>query len=125
MLYSEFIEGTGCRDNDHNYQLYKRLEIIYMNDDTVSKQDIYEMGKKLANNQDTPEQKTFKEQLRKEIAQRKETIRAYKEDIKFQRYMIPGSDKQEQKERRRQIKCYQELIRDERKQIYGLEWVLG
>ena len=29
MLYQEFIEGTGCRENDHNYQVYKELEIIY------------------------------------------------------------------------------------------------
>ena len=22
MLYNEFIEGTGCKDNEHNYNVY-------------------------------------------------------------------------------------------------------
>lgn len=49
MLYNEFIEGTGCKDNDHNYQVYKELEVIYTNTE-CSKAHIYEMGKKLVDN---------------------------------------------------------------------------
>lgn len=37
MMYSEFIEGTGCKDSKKNYQIYKELEIIYMNSDCTKK----------------------------------------------------------------------------------------
>ena len=25
MLYIEFIKGTNCRDNEHNYKVYKMI----------------------------------------------------------------------------------------------------
>lgn len=55
MLYSEFIEGTGCKDTKNNYQVYKNLEIMYMNSN-MSKSDIYEYGKKLVDNSKTDEE---------------------------------------------------------------------
>jgi len=82
MLYSEFIEGTGCRDKDCNYLVYKRLELIYMNDESVTKQDIYEMGKKLVDNSDTAEQIAFKEQLQAEIALLKNELKQYRAEVK-------------------------------------------
>ena len=45
MLFSEFVEGTGCKDNEKNYEVYKNLEIMYMNSN-MSKAEIYEYGKK-------------------------------------------------------------------------------
>lgn len=27
MMYSEFIEGTGCKDNAHNYKVFCDLEV--------------------------------------------------------------------------------------------------
>ncbi len=49
MLYSEFVTGTGCKDNEYNYQVYRDLEILYMHSDK-SHFEIYEMGKKLVDN---------------------------------------------------------------------------
>lgn len=49
MLYSEFVTGTGCKDNEYNYQVYRDLEILYMHSDH-SHFEIYEMGKKLVDN---------------------------------------------------------------------------
>ena len=49
MLYSEFIEGTGCQDNHHNFKVFQDLEVLYMNSD-ISKEHIYEYGKKLVRN---------------------------------------------------------------------------
>lgn len=66
MLYSEFIEGTGCKDTEQNYNIYKGLELIYMNSE-LSKSDIYRMGKKLVNNDLTPEQKAFNESIQSRI----------------------------------------------------------
>ena len=73
MLYSEFVEGTGCRQNDHNYQVYKNLEIMYMNSD-MSKQEIYEYGKKLVDNSKTEDELVLE-------AKTKEAIRDYKLQI--------------------------------------------
>lgn len=48
MLYDEFIKGIGCRDTEQNFNIYKGLELVYMNTE-LSKDDIYKMGKKLVN----------------------------------------------------------------------------
>ena len=67
MLYDEFIKGTGCKQNEHNFKVYKRLELIYSNDDSVTKEDIYEYGKKLVDNSDSPEMIAIKQELQAEI----------------------------------------------------------
>lgn len=77
MLYEEFIEGTGCRDNSDNFKIYKDLEIIYMNSD-ISKQEIYEYGKKLVNNDLTEKQKDWNRQMDEAI----EDLRSRMEDWK-------------------------------------------
>lgn len=52
MLYSEFIQGTGCKDTPYNYEVYKNLEILYINS-SMSHVEIYEYGKKLVDNSQT------------------------------------------------------------------------
>lgn len=49
MLYSEFIAGTGCKNTSHNFRVYKDLEIMYDNSG-ITKEQIYEYGKKLVDN---------------------------------------------------------------------------
>lgn len=66
MLYEEFREGTGCRDNQYNYKVYKDLEIIYMNSD-ITKNEIYEYGKKLVNNGLTDKQKEWNREMDERI----------------------------------------------------------
>jgi hypothetical protein len=47
MLYSEFLEGVGCPDRQRNYEVYKKLESLYMSDDSMTKEAVYEAGKSL------------------------------------------------------------------------------
>ena len=79
MLYSEFIQGTGCKDNQHNYEIYRRLEIIYMNDETATKQDIYDYGKRLADNSPSESEIAFHNQIVSDIEAHKERIKTLKE----------------------------------------------
>ena len=88
MLFSEFQESTGCKDNEYNHTLYKRLEIIYMNDDTVTKQDIYDMGKKLMDNSKSEEQIRLEEQITADIECYKEDIKRCQKEIKYYQSLI-------------------------------------
>lgn len=49
MLFSEFIEGTGCKGTRHNFKVYQDLQVMYINTD-LTKEQIYEYGKKLVDN---------------------------------------------------------------------------
>ena len=49
MLFSEFVEGTGCKENMYNFKVYSDLEVMYDNSD-LTKEQIYEYGKKLVDN---------------------------------------------------------------------------
>lgn len=49
MLFSEFIEGTGCKATRHNFKVYEDLEVMY-NNSCITKEQIYEYGKKLVDN---------------------------------------------------------------------------
>lgn len=79
MLYSEFVNGTGCKENDHNYKIYNDLEVLYMNSD-LTKQQIYEYGKKLVDNSKTEEEIERENEIKKEIEELK---KEYKTSIKF------------------------------------------
>jgi hypothetical protein len=74
MLYSEFIEGTGCKDSEHNYKVYKDLEIMYMNSD-MTKAEIYEYGKKLVDNSKSEEQLKLEAEIKAEIKELKEQLK--------------------------------------------------
>lgn len=83
MLYSEFAEGTGCRDNEYNHEIYRRLELMYMADDSISKQDIYEYGKKLVDNSKTPEELELEKSIKCEIEGYKLQIAQLQKDIEI------------------------------------------
>ena len=55
MMWSEFIEGTGCKDTQHNYEVFRNLEILYTNSE-MTKAQIYEYGKKLVDNSKTEQE---------------------------------------------------------------------
>jgi len=80
MMYNEFIEGTGCKDNDHNYKVYKDLEIMYMNSD-LTKQEIYEYGKKLVDNRKSQEQMMLENEIKEKLEETKRNIKGTKEEI--------------------------------------------
>ena len=49
MLYSEFIEGTAAGDNMITWTVFSALNHIYMKNDTVTKEDCYEIGNRILN----------------------------------------------------------------------------
>lgn len=57
MLYNEFLAGTGAKNTDFNYQVYKSLEALYMEKDNMTKADVYAAGKKLIDNSPTEAEK--------------------------------------------------------------------
>ena len=127
MLYSEFVEGTGCRETDHNYQVYKELEIIYMNTD-CSKEHIYEMGRKLVDNSKTEEELRLIAEVKAEIEDLKRQLKVFQEDAK--RYM--EFHKEEVREFgvketywKVQAEWQKELARTTRNRIAALKWVLS
>lgn len=128
MLYSEFIEGTGCKDNEYNYKVYKDLEIMYMNSD-MSKAEIYEYGKKLVDNSKSEAELKLEAEIKAEIAEHKAEIAKYKEWIEQNEEMLSYWKERMDKEMvafyRNPIKSWKEEIRYHRNQIAALKWVLA
>lgn len=124
MLYSEFIEGTQCKDNKHNYKVYKDLEIMYMNSD-MSKQDIYEYGKKLVNNEKSLQEIENErfinekiEELESDIQTWKKQIQTWNEMIDHQVLMLQGeTDKEWINRRKCSIKCLKQEIKEYKRYI--------
>lgn len=109
MLYSEFIEGTGCKDNEKNYKVYKDLEIMYMNSN-MSKSDIYEYGKKLVDNSKTEKELQLEQEIKEQVAEYKKYIKANKEWIDYHTMMAviykENGDKEGERRQREQIKQF-------------------
>lgn len=124
MLYDEFLVGTGCKDNKDNFQIYKDLEILYMNSE-LTKEKIYEYGKKLVNNALTDEQKEFNVGIDKEICDTKVLLTTaeadlarYNSNLNYYTAMGYADEesikfwKKEIRLARKQIREYKELIKD-------------
>ena len=121
MLYDEFLAGTGCRDNTDNYKVYKDLEILYMNSE-LSKQEIYEYGKKLVNNALTAQQIAWNEDIDRQIAKYDEQVRYYTGEIEYYKQVIERwtgydddcvkSGKYQLKRVRREARYYRNKIKD-------------
>lgn len=100
MLYSEFIEGTGCKDNEKNYKVYKDLEIMYMNSN-MSKSEIYEYGKKLVDNSKTEKELQLEQEIKEQIDECKEFIKANKYWVDYHTQMARIYKENGEKERYR------------------------
>ena len=127
MLYGEFLEGTGCRDNDHNFKVYKELEIIYMNTD-CTKEHIYDMGKKLVDNSKSQERLALDEKIKVEIEECKRQMEEYKEEA--ERYRMYLEDEMIKTSSycdslRESIKRDEQEIKACRASIKRLKWVLA
>ena len=124
MMYSEFIEGTGCRDNEHNYNLFKNLEAMYMNTN-LTKDEIYEYGKKLVDNSKSPEQIELEEKLLQEIEECKESIRYIKSRVAtLEEFKKEERDENMIKFWKREITSWKKQIKAHRIRIKELKWVL-
>lgn len=119
MLYNEFVEGTGCRDNEHNYKVYRDLEIMYMNSD-LTKAQIYEYGKKLVDNSKTQKELEFEAEIKEEIAALKEDIESYKRQLEYEEAMLENEIK-EKSDCKRMIRFYKDNIKMAKNRIYTLK----
>lgn len=128
MLYHEFVDGTGCRDNDYNYNLYKELEIIYMNTN-CSKAHIYEMGKKLVDNSKSEKELKLEAEVKAEIESLKDAIENEKRMESFYKaqkeYNKSIGDKFWTAENRRMERYHAEEIKKLRTKIKILKWLLS
>lgn len=120
MLYQEFVKGTGCKETDHNYQVYRDLEILYMNSDKT-KDEIYEYGKKLVDNSKTEKELELEARIQAEIKSHQMMIEAYKNDITLQESLY---EYDRDRERKLCIKHFKDEIKRERNMIRSLKWVL-
>ena len=82
MLFDEFMAGTGCKDNDYNLKVYMDLNILYMNSD-ITKEKIYEYGKKLVDNSLTPSQIEWNKEVDAKIAQAQEELQHAKDALRL------------------------------------------
>lgn len=113
MLYSEFIEGTGCKDNAHNYKVYKDLEVMYMNSD-LCKADVYEYGKKLVDNSRSVEEIEFEKGIKEQIKALKAENEINKRQIEFYEFV----------EDKNMVDYYKKEIKHNKRKIAELNWVL-
>ena len=124
MMYSEFIEGTGCKDSKYNYGVFRNLEIMYMNSD-LSKEQIYEYGKKLVDNSKSEEQLRLERETRIKIDNLRDQIKLLQKDIEFRKNLMDSYDEDWNKEMRRYIKRYRGEIKECRNRIAELKWILA
>ena len=121
MLYDEFLACTGCRDNSDNYKIYKDLEILYMNSD-ITKEQIYEYGKKLVNNALTDAQIAWNADIDARIAKLQEQVDYYVGEAEYYVKVIEmwrghdedcvKSGKYQLKRVKREARYYRNKIRD-------------
>lgn len=86
-MYSEFVQGTGCKENEHNYEVFKNLEVMYMNTE-MTKEQIYEYGKKLVDNSKSEAEIRLENEIKDEIASLKNDIEWLKhEKVRYEEYV--------------------------------------
>ena len=128
MMYSEFVEGTGCKDNEKNYEVFKNLEVMYMNSD-MTKEQIYEYGKKLVDNSKSEEEIRLENQINEEIKYWKNEIERYNREIAWAKAILQECKADGNKDlayfRKNDIRFYTEQKKDARGKIAALKWVLG
>ena len=128
MMYSEFVKGTGCKENEYNYKVFRNLEVMYMNTE-MSKQEIYEYGKKLVDNSKSEAElrveariKADIEGWKKELQHHRDEIKFYEDNIKF--WKEAGDDTMVQLNRN-SLKYHKDAAKEARTNIANLKWILN
>lgn len=126
MMYSEFVAETGCKQTEKNYEIFKELEIIYMNSN-CTKEHIYEMGRKLVDNSKSEEQLALEEKVKKLIEDIRDNTEWLKERIRLHEMFIfeTNCSLEEEKDYRWWIKEYKKQIQTNNQEIRTLKWVLA
>ena len=101
MLYDEFLEGTGCRATEFNYEVYKSVELLYMNSD-MTKEEAYAIGKMRVDNSLTDSEKEEIKEYEEQIARSNEQLEYYKEYC----YMGSWEEVQAQHKRNKEFIAY-------------------
>lgn len=125
MLWSEFKQGTECKESDKNYSIYKSLEALYMKYD-YSKEDIYKVGRLLVDNSETEAEKAYREQIEKQIETEKEDLRYYSDRIETLSLFcrLDTTTQGEAKEFKNSIKEYKQIIKRSKQRIEQCKWLL-
>lgn len=127
MMYSEFVAGTGCKDSEHNYKVFKNLEIMYMNSD-MSKAEIYEYGKKLVDNSKSESELRIEAEIKGRIDSLKDEIKSEREYIGWKTELLllakADGDKEMIRFYRNIIKSCKARISEMRKEIDRCKWIL-
>lgn len=125
MLYTEFIAGTRCKANEHNFKVYKNLEIMYMNTN-MTKEEIYEYGKKLVDNSKTAEEVELENQLKQQLQDYKEHLTIVKAQIDLYKVALEGEiDTYWITEFKRYIKRDKDELKWTKNKIKELKFILG
>lgn len=125
MLFGEFVEGTGCRETEYNYQVYKELEIIYMHTD-CTKEHIYEMGKKLVDNNKSEEEQRIEAEIREQIEEAKREAKWWQNRVKAEQCMLVNeTDEDWKKELKASIKLHNRYVKECKQKIKELKFILG
>lgn len=125
MMYSEFVAGTGCKQNEHNYKVFQNLEAMYSNTD-MTKEEVYEYGKKLVDNSKTEEQMRIEKEVNEEIMKINDEIEFHKREVERLEWLLSVEDsKYWMKRYRADIRRNRDFIRSCKSQISALKWVLA
>ena len=122
MMYSEFVEGTGCKDSEYNYNVFKNLEIMYMKSN-LSMEEVYEHGKKHVDNSKSEAELKAEAKIKEDINVFKQYIEWIEQDVeRYQGYLDNCiNTKEEVKEYKDSIKRAINKIRHYRARIRFLK----
>lgn len=115
MMYSEFAENVRCRDNEHNHKVFRDLEILYMNSN-LSKDEIYEYGRKLVDNSKTETELALEQECKDKIVMYRDEIRKEKRELEYYKSVDPQNGR---------IQSCRWYIKHYQNKIWELKWVLG
>jgi len=123
MMYSEFIAGTGCKDNAHNYEVFKNLEAMYMNTE-MTKAEIYAYGIKLVDNSKSEAELKAEAEIKAEIDELKSSIAWCKREIDYNEKMLGAWEADGDETMifhcKNMIKHYKEEVKQSRAKIAAL-----
>ena len=115
MMYSEFVNGTGCKENEHNYNIFLQLEKLYM-ESNITKEDVYNFGKKLVDNSKTEKEIELEKEINEKIEEENKAITYWEERADFYKNIM-----EDKKEARR----FQKLANEHKQRVKELRFVLA
>lgn len=125
MMYSEFLQGTGCKNTPYNFGVFNAINALYMQNDKMTKEEAYKAGKALVDNSKTPEEIKQEDEIKALIANYKGAIETAKDEhLRYSTYAENETDPFWRKRWKERAKREREEIREYREKVRALEWVL-